>query len=77
MAHTYSVDSSMSNNIADGISKGMYAAQSEQNALLREQNELLYQLLQKETISSDEVYNIVINKNRDTFNRTGNNPLFA
>ena len=77
MAHTYSADTSMSNNIAEGISRGMYAAQSEQNALLREQNELLYQLLQKETISSDEVYNIVINKNRDTFNRTGNNPLFA
>lgn len=77
MAHTYSADSSMSNNIAEGISRGMYAAQSEQNALLREQNELLYQLLQKEAISSDEVYNIVVNKNRDTFDRTGNNPLFA
>lgn len=77
IAHTYSADTSMSNNIAEGISRGMYAAQSEQNALLREQNELLYQLLQKETISSDEVYNIVVNKNRDTFDRSGNNPLFA
>lgn len=77
MAHTYSADTSMSNNIADGISKGMYAVQSEQNALLREQNELLYQILQKDVISSDEVYNVVVNKNIDTFNRTGYNPLMV
>ena len=77
MSHQFSADTSMTSNIADGVRQGLSASQAEQNALLREQNELLYQLLQKETISSDDVYNVVVNKNRDTFNRTGFNPLFA
>lgn len=77
MAHSYSADNSMSSSVADGVRQGLSASQMEQNALLREQNELLYQILQKESISSDDVYNVVVNKNRDTFNRTGTNPLFA
>ena len=69
MAHSYSADNSMSSSVADGVRQGLSASQMEQNALLREQNELLYQILQKESISSDDVYNVVVNKNRDTFNR--------
>ena len=53
----------------------MYSAQSEQNDLLRQQNELLYQILQKDAISTDDLYNIVVSKNIDTFNRTGDNLL--
>ena len=77
IAHSYSADSSMSSSVADGVRQGLSTSQAEQNALLREQNDLLYQILQKESISSDDVYNVVVNKNRDTFNRTGTNPLFA
>ena len=73
--HLYSSDNSVSSNIADGITRGMYSAQSEQNDLLRQQNELLYQILQKDAISTDDLYNIVVSKNIDTFNRTGDNLL--
>lgn len=71
--HEYGANSSVSSNIADGITRGMYSAQSEQNALLREQNELLYQILQKDAVSTDDIYNVVVTKNRDAFNRTGEN----
>lgn len=73
--HEYNTNS-MSSSIADGISNGIYSSQSEQNALLREQNELLYQILQKDAVSTDDLYNVIVKKNRDTFNRTGENLLF-
>lgn len=73
--HEYNTNS-MSSSIADGISNGIYSSQSEQNSLLREQNELLYQILQKDAVSTDDLYNVIVKKNRDTFNRTGENLLF-
>lgn len=68
-----------------GIGKEMSAefrnsisgVQDEQNTLLRQQNELLYQILQKDAISGDDIYDIVVAKNRKTFNRTGASPLFV
>lgn len=77
MAHNFSADGSMSSNIAQGVRDGVYSAQSEQNALLREQNNLLLQILNKEGISMDDVYSGVVNRNRDNINRTGLNPMMA
>jgi len=66
----------MSTDIASGIVTGMSASQAEQNKLLREQNDLLRQLLQKDVgITSDDIYNSVVVKNRDVFMRTGLTPL--
>ena len=77
MAHNFSADGSMSSNIAQGVRDGVYSAQAEQNALLREQNNLLLQILNKEGISMDDVYSGVVNRNRDNINRTGLNPMMA
>ena len=67
----------MTSNIAQGVRDGVYSAQAEQNALLREQNNLLLQILNKEGISMDDVYSGVVRKNRENFDRTGTNLLFA
>lgn len=68
---------SISTNISKEISAGLSSYQTEQNMLLREQNNLLLQILNKETISIDDVYAGVVNRNRDNVNRTGLNPLVA
>ena len=77
MAHNFTADGSMAGNIAQGVRDGVYSAQAEQNALLREQNNLLLQILNKEGISMDDVYSGVVRKNRENFDRTGTNLLFA
>jgi hypothetical protein len=77
MAHNFTADGSMVGNIAQGVRDGVYSAQAEQNALLREQNSLLLQILNKEGISMDDVYSGVVRKNRENFDRTGTNLLFA
>lgn len=77
MAHNFTADGSMAGNIAQGVRDGVYSAQAEQNALLREQNNLLLQILNKEGISMDDVYSGVVNRNRDNINRTGLNPMMA
>lgn len=77
MAHNFTADGSMAGNIAQGVRDGVYSAQAEQNALLREQNNLLLQILNKEGISMDDVYSGVVNRNRDSINRTGLNPMMA
>ena len=66
----------MSTDIASGIVDGMSMSQADQNRLLREQNELLRQLLAKDTgISSNDIFESVKRSNRQAFNRTGKNPL--
>ena len=51
-------------------------AMNEQNALLREQNDLLRQLVAKDTtISSKDVFNAVRGETSNYYNRTGNNPF--
>lgn len=66
----------LSNDIANGITSGMSMSQAEQNALLREQNELLRQLLSKDIgISSNDIFESVKRSNRQEFNRKGTNPL--
>ena len=66
----------MSTDIASGIVDGMSMSQAEQNRLLREQNELLRQLLAKDTgISSNDIFESVKRSNRQAYNRTGTNPL--
>ena len=66
----------LSNDIANGITSGMSMSQAEQNALLREQNELLRQLLSKDTnISANDIFESVKRSNRQVYNRTGTNPL--
>ena len=66
----------MSTDIASGIVDGMSMSQADQNRLLREQNELLRQLLAKETgISSNDIFESVKRSNRQAYNRTGTNPL--
>ena len=66
----------MSTDIASGIVDGMSMSQADQNLLLREQNELLRQLLAKDTgISSNDIFESVKRSNRQAFNRTGKNPL--
>nr|DAQ98089.1 MAG TPA: minor tail protein [Caudoviricetes sp.] len=66
----------MSTDIASGIVDGMSMSQADQNRLLREQNELLRQLLAKDTgISSNDIFESVKRSNRKAYNRTGTNPL--
>ena len=66
----------MSTDIASGIVDGMSMSQADQNRLLREQNELLRQLLAKDTgISSNDIFESVKRSNRQAYNRTGTNPL--
>lgn len=66
----------MSTDIASGIVDGMSMSQADQNRLLREQNDLLRQLLAKDTgISSNDIFESVKRSNRQAYNRTGTNPL--
>lgn len=66
----------MSTDIASGIIDGMSMSQADQNRLLREQNDLLRQLLAKDTgISSNDIFESVKRSNRQAYNRTGTNPL--
>ena len=58
--------------ITEGIARGVRNANSEQNALLREQNALLRQILAKDTgISTRAVFEAVRSENRDYINRNG------
>ena len=63
--------------IVASVSAGVYRANSEQNSLLRQQNQLLQQaILQKETgISTRDVFNAVQSENRRYYARTGKNAL--
>lgn len=66
----------LASDISDGITSGMSMSQAEQNALLREQNDLLRQLLSKDTnISANDIFESVKRSNRQAYNRTGTNPL--
>lgn len=71
MAHSFSADTSMTSNIADGVRQGLSSSQAEQNALLREQNELLMQILEKTGISSSDLFNAVRRESRQHYNQTG------
>lgn len=60
------------NGIASQVGGAVRNANMEQNMLLREQNELLRQILAKETgISADDVFGAVRNKDSDFRKRTG------
>lgn len=70
--------------ITDGISAAVYQGNRENNALLRQeiqllqaQNELLSRILEKDTgISANDLFNSVRKSSREYFNRTGN-PAFV
>jgi hypothetical protein len=71
--HTAVVNNSQ---IVESVSNGVYRANSEQNSLLRQQNQLLQAILQKETgISTRDVFNAVQSENRRYYARTGKNAL--
>lgn len=58
--------------IVDGIAKGVASANSEQNTLLRQQNELLRGILEKETgITSDQLFRSVQSSANSYYQRTG------
>ena len=58
--------------IVSSVANGVASAVSSQNALLAQQNELLRQILAKETgISSRDVFDAVRSENRNYTNRTG------
>ncbi len=60
-----------------GISNAVYETSNQQVKLLQQQNQLLTQILAKETgISSDDLFNSVRNSARNYQNRTGN-PAFG
>lgn len=60
------------NQIISGIANGVRSANSDQNALLREQNALLRQILAKDTgISSRDVFNAVRTEDRNYSLRNG------
>ena len=71
MAHNLTADSSMSSSVADGVRQGLSTTQAEQNALLREQNQLLMQILEKTGISSSDLFNAVRRESRQHYNQTG------
>ena len=62
--------------ISQGVQYGFRMAQTEQNMILREQNDLLRQILEKETgISQSDIFNAVKRENRKQYNQTGASPL--
>lgn len=62
--------------ISQGVQSGFRMAQTEQNMILREQNDLLRQILAKETgISQSDIFNAVKRENRKQYNQTGANQL--
>lgn len=64
------------NSYGNGVYGSENYAIAEQNALLQEQNNLLRQIASKNvTISSREVFNAVVNENRDYVNRTASSPF--
>lgn len=64
------------NSYGNGVYGSDNYAIAEQNALLQEQNNLLRQIASKNvTISSREVFNAVVNENRDYVNRTASSPF--
>lgn len=70
------VNSNLASDIATGINDGMTISQAEQNALLRQQNDLLMQLLEKDvSIASNDIYNAVKTQNKTYYNQTGINGL--
>ena len=73
----YPLGAVMNNDqIVASVSAGVYRANSEQNSLLRQQNQLLQAILQKETgISTRDVFNAVQSENRRYYARTGKNAL--
>ena len=59
---------------SDSNGNNMYVA--EQNELLRQQNELLMQILEKPTgISSRDIFNATRSEASSYYNRTGNSPF--
>lgn len=64
------------NSYGNGVYGSDNYAIAEQNALLQEQNNLLRQIASKNvSISSREVFNAVVNENRDYVNRTASSPF--
>lgn len=62
--------------IAQSAQYGYQSAMSEEISLLRQQNELLNQILQKESgISADDIFDAVRKKNTQYYNQTGRSAL--
>lgn len=58
--------------IVAGIASGVRDANAEQNALLREQNQLLRAILEKEGITADDIFRSVQNSAESYYKMTGN-----
>lgn len=58
--------------IVDGIANGVRDANAEQNALLREQNQLLRAILEKEGITDDAIFRSVQSSAESYYKMTGN-----
>lgn len=66
----------LATNMATAMANSMNSSQQQQNDLLRQQNSLLAQILEKDTgISADDLFNSVRRSNRAYFNQTGDNAL--
>lgn len=62
--------------ITEGISRGVAVANAEEVMLLREQNRLLQAILQKTGITTRQIYDAVVTEN-NTMRKRGLNPLLA
>ena len=63
--------------IVDGITRGVSVANAEEVALLKQQNSLLQAILQKTGITSKSIYDTVVTENNSQYKRAGRSPLLV
>lgn len=75
---TANSNGSLADDISNGITVGMTSNQDRQNRLLQEQNNILLQILNKETgISASDIFNTVRQQNRAYYEQTGRQALLV
>ena len=63
--------------IVEGITRGVATANAEEVALLKQQNSLLQAILQKTGITTKNIYDAVVAENKTQVKRSGYSPLFT
>ena len=61
--------------IVDGITRGVSVANAEEVALLKQQNSLLQAILQKTGITTKSIYDAVVTENNAQYKRAGYSPI--
>lgn len=61
--------------IVDGITRGVSVANAEEVSLLKQQNNLLQAILQKTGITTKSIFDAVVTENNSQFKRAGHSPI--